>query len=196
MLIHTTAQIKKVIHTEDFNKRIAQTAQTVGSIECDFKQIKHLDVFNEDIESTGRFFYKKENKIRLDYHTPVNYRIVINENKILTDSDGKKNVMNLKSNKIMKELQGMLMACMSGNLSRMSNYKPEIYEDTGYYLVKVTPIDKNLQTYISRFEINLLKKDMSVSKLRIYESQTNYTDYIFSNQQFNTVIDDSQFAVN
>lgn len=190
------AQMKKMKDVEAFNKRVLAEAVSVKSIESDFTQIKHLDLFNEDITSKGKFYYKHNDKISLDYSSPTKYLIVINADKLKIVSDGKKNVVNLKSNKVMSEMRSMLAACMSGNISQISGYNMEYFEDTNSYLIKIKPTNKSVQAYISGFDIYMDKKDMSVSKLRISENATDYTDYLFQNKKFNTLTDDKKFSVN
>lgn len=195
-LLQINAQMKKLKDVDTFNKRVIQEAVSVKSIESDFTQIKHLDLFNENITSKGKFYYKHSDKISLDYSSPTKYLIVINGDKLKIVSDGKKNIVGLKSNKIMAEMRGMLTACMSGNISQISGYKMEYFEDTNSYLIKIKPTNKSVQAYISGFDIYMDKKDMSVSKLRISENASDYTDYLFQNKKFNTLTDDKKFLVN
>lgn len=189
-------QMKKVDHLQAFEKRLSQEAQTVQSIESDFMQVKYLDVFDEKVTSKGKFYYQKSNQICMEYAKPLNYLIVINGTKLKVVSDGKKSIMNLTTNKMMTQMQDMLTACMVGDLAKMApNYQLEYFEDSRHYLVKVKPISKAVQAYIVGIEIYLDKKDMSVHKLRLSETATNYTEYEFSNKKFNSLKDEARFAV-
>lgn len=188
--------MKKMLHPETLESRLAEEAQTVQSIESDFTQVKYLDVFDEKVTSKGKFYYRKSNKIRMEYFRPMDYLIVINDSKLKIVSDGKKNIMNLSSNRMMNQMQDMLTACMIGDLSKMSsNYQLEYFEDSRYYLVKIKPTSKTVQAYIAGIEIYLDKKDMSVYKLRLNETQTNYTEYEFYNKTFNSLQNDTKFAI-
>lgn len=189
------AQMQQVKDIANVQQKIAQVAKDVKSIECDFVQTKHLEIFNEDIISKGQFYYRAEDKICLNYTNPLPYLMVINGEKIKIVSDGKKNIMNLKSNKVMKEMRGMLTGCMSGNLSDVKGYQMVFFEDQKFYLIKVKPTNKDIMAYITQFDIYMEKSDMSVSKLRITEAGSNYTDYQFSNKKFNTLNDDSKFSI-
>lgn len=189
-------QMKKLNNLKEFESRLLQEAQSIESIESDFTQMKYMDVFDETITSKGKFYYKKSNKICMDYARPLNYLIVINGPKLKIVSDGKKSIMNLNSNKMMNEMQDMLTACMVGELSKMTaNYQLEYFEDTNNYLVKIKPTSKAVQAYINNIQIYLNKKDMSVNKLRLSETATNYTEYEFSNKKFNSLKDETKFAV-
>ncbi|MCS2864318.1 outer membrane lipoprotein carrier protein LolA [Bacteroides thetaiotaomicron] len=188
--------MKKMTQLQEFESRLAKEAQTVQSIESNFTQVKYLDVFDEKVTSKGKFSYQKSNKICMEYFRPMDYLIVINGNKLKIVSDGKKSIMNLSSNKMMNQMQDMLTACMIGDLSKMSSsYQLEYFEDVHYYLVKIKPTNKAVQAYINGIEIRLDKKDMSVYKLRLSETATNYTEYEFYHKKFNSLKDETKFAV-
>lgn len=194
--LQLNAQTKKIQDIEAFKQKINKVASSIKAIECDFVQTKHMEIFNEDIVSSGKFYYQNEDKICLDYLKPTKYMIVINGNKIKTVSDGKKNIVNLKSNKVMKEMRSMLAACMSGNITQISGYKMEYFEDAKFYLIKIIPTSQDVKSYISQFDVYMDKNDMSVSKLRITEIGNNYTDYLFKNKKFNQLTNENIFSVN
>lgn len=190
------AQMRPLANPDELNKRLATEAQTLQSIESDFIQQKYIDVFDEKVTSRGKFYYKKENMICMDYSQPLNYLIVINNGKLKIVSDGKKSIMNLNTNKMMNQMQDMLTACMVGDLSKLSSdYRLSYFEDSKYYLVRIKPMQKAVQAYIHEMEIYLDKKDMSVHRLRLSETATNYTEYEFKNKKFNTLTDEKVFAI-
>lgn len=189
-------QMKKLTDLKDFEARLLQEAKNIESIESNFTQIKYLDVFDEKITSKGKFYYKKSNKICMDYAQPMNYLIVINNNQLKIVSDGKKSIMDLHSNKMMNQMQDMLTACMVGDLSNMSpGYALEYFEDAHYYLIQIKPVSKAVKAYINQIQIYLDKKDMSVHKLRLSETATNYTEYEFSDKKFNSLKDEAKFTI-
>ncbi|WP_291587044.1 outer membrane lipoprotein carrier protein LolA [Bacteroides sp.] len=189
-------QMKPINNLREFEKRLSNEAQTVQSIESEFTQAKYLDIFDEKVISKGKFYYQKSNKICMEYARPMNYLIVINGSKLKIVSDGKKSIMNLSSNKMMNQMQDMLTACMIGDLSKMTaNYQLEYQEDAHYYLVKIKPVSQAIRAYIASIQIYLDKKDMSVYKLRLSETDTNYTEYEFYNKKFNSLKDETKFSV-
>lgn len=190
------AQMKEVSNLEPFNKRLMSEAQQLESIESDFVQEKYLDIFDEKILSKGKFYYKKENRICMEYSEPMSYLIVINGNKLKIVSDGKTSITNLGSNKMMNQVQDMLTACMVGDLSKLSdNYKLSYYEDDRYYRVEIQPVERSVRAYIAQIEIHLDKRDMSVYKLRLNETESNYTEYTFRNKKTNGLIDEKIFDI-
>ena len=188
------AQMKKMENVDSFVKKMEQNASSVKSIESDFKQIKHIGAFKKDIVSSGKFYYKASDKVSLHYVAPQPYTVVMNSNKIKIESEGKKNIMNLKDNKQMQEMFNMLTVFMTGNLSNISkDYRMEYYEDGQYYLITVKPVNDSTNKYA--LDVYLNKKDMSVSKMRISENEGDYTEYHFSNQKLNTLNNDTLFKI-
>lgn len=195
-LFSAIAQLRPLTDSNEFNTRLAKEAAALQSIESDFTQQKYLDVFDETITSKGTFSYKKENMIRMDYNKPLDYLIVINSSRLKIVSDGKVNTMNLSANKMMNQMQDMLTACMVGDLLQLSSdYELSYFEDSKTYLVKIKPVNKNIRMYISGIEIQINKEDMSVDKLRLSETETNYTEYLFTNKKFNSLTDEKIFEI-
>ena len=188
--------MQKMTRLSEFESRLAREAKTLTSIESDFAQTKYMDVLDEKVISKGKFYYRKSNKVCMEYTRPVSYLMVMNESRIKIVADGKKSVMNLSSNKMMNQMQDMLTACMVGDLSGISsNYQLEYFENAQLYLVRIKPTNKAVQAYISGIEIYLDKRDMSVSRLKLSETGDNYTEYAFTNKKFNSLIDDAKFSI-
>lgn len=189
-------ELKPLTSIDGFQERLKKEAASLSSIESDFTQEKYLDVFNDKIISKGRFYYRQENKIRMDYTTPVDYQIIINGQKLKIVSEGKSNVVNLGSNRMMDEMKGMLAACMVGDLSSItSTYKLDYYESPSLYVVKIRPVSKSVQAYISEIVISINKEDMSVQTLRLSENEKDYTEYRFTNRKYNTLTNDEKFII-
>lgn len=186
----------KVDPSKEFSRRLSETASRTQSIECDFVQTKYLDVFAEKMVSKGKFYFRKENKICLSYSHPLDYLIVINGQKLKIVSDGKTNIVDLGSNKMMNGMNNLLAACMTGNLSLLKEgYEMQYLEDKDTYLVNVKPLNKGVKAYLAEMSIYFDKKDMAVKKLRLAENAVDYTEYEFNGRKFNTLASDEKFIV-
>jgi outer membrane lipoprotein-sorting protein len=190
------AQMKPLENSAPLVKRMEQTASSLKSIESNFKQTKHIEAFRQDIVSSGRFFCLMPDKIRLNYSSPKSYSVVLNGDKMKMESGGKKNVMNLKDNRQLQEMRKLLTACMTGRLSSLSgDYQTKFFEDGQFYLITVLPLREDIKKSVEKFDIYLLKKDMSVDRLRIAETAGDYTEYQFSNKKINTQNNHSFFDI-
>jgi len=186
---------------ETFKKNLAVEVQKVNSIESDFTQIKHMTALAGDITSKGKFYYQKEDKVSLDYTTPVKYQIVINGSKIKMVSNGKTNVFDVSTNVLMKEMKDVISSCMTGNLQAMEkNYKLEYYQDSKEYLVKVFPTTDAAKAIIDGVDIYFDKNNLMVTRMRMNEASKDkktkdYTEYQFSNAKLNVNIPASRFSL-
>lgn len=176
-----------------------QTAK-ITTIKSDFKQTKHVSGMSKDLTSNGNMMYKKENKVILNYTSPLKYRMVINGNKVLMDNNGKKKVYNANGNAGSSEMQTMISACMTGNMESLKkNYKLTYYEQGQNYLVKIVPITQ--KKAFKEIDMEMRKSDKMLIRLRLTEnakagkSGNDYTEYTFSNTVTNAALQDDLFKV-
>ncbi|MDR3339437.1 MAG: outer membrane lipoprotein carrier protein LolA [Candidatus Symbiothrix sp.] len=172
----------------------AESAALTG-MESSFTQTKYIHLLAEKIVSTGMFYYRKPDKICLDYQKPVKYLIVINGDKIRVDSDGKTNTYDLGRNKMMSQINVLISACMTGDIDKLSSaYSLTVNENDRQYLVGVLP-SGSAKSYMKSIDIYLDKKDFSVQKLKITEPSDDYTEYEFTAKKKNPLIPDAKFSV-
>lgn len=195
--------MKVLTDVETFKKKLAVEAQKVNTIESDFTQVKHMAALAGDMVSKGKFYYQKEDKVSLDYTSPMKYLIVINGPKIKMVSNGKENVFDVASNGLMKEMKDVISSCMTGNIQGLAeNYKMEYLHDAKEYLVKVFPTKEEAKAILDEVNIYLDKNDLSVTRLQMVEAtrdknakDKDYTEYQFSNKKMNVNIPVSQFTI-
>jgi outer membrane lipoprotein-sorting protein len=69
----------------------------------------------------------------------------------------------------------------------------EYYEDGHFYLISVLPVNTGNNPF--RLDLYLNKKDMTMEKMRLHETEGDYTEYLFSNKKMNTLNDDKWFKI-
>jgi outer membrane lipoprotein-sorting protein len=113
-----------------------------------------------------------------------------------TTSGGKTSVANLGGNPMMSQVKTLLQACMTGDLSSLSQTcSLEYKESPEEYLVLVHPESETFKAYVSSMEIYFDRKDFSVSRLVMHEKGSDYTQYDFTSKKFNTKIDEKIFSL-
>ncbi|MDO5665330.1 MAG: outer membrane lipoprotein carrier protein LolA [Bacteroidia bacterium] len=188
--------MQKMTNIAEFEKQLKATAAKTQSLESNFKQEKYMKVFAEKVISSGMFYYRKENKISLQYAKPMKYSVTINGDKLQTVSDGKKTSVNLGSNKMMAQMKGLIEASMVGNISALSkDYELQYFQSSSEYFVKIIPANKSIKAYIKEIGITFDRQSLSVKRLRMTENNDDYTDYIFTNPKYNTLKSDEKFSV-
>lgn len=190
------AEYVKINDVKAFLEALAARTSALTSISAEVTQKKYLSVFNAEVISKGTFAWSSPDKLCLDYRTPAPYKIVINGDRLLTVNSGKSSTANLKGNPVMSQMKNLLSACMTGNVNAMGpGFDIEYFESDREYKIVLVPSSGQLRGYISRMEIVLDRKDMSVNTLVMYENETDYTSYVFSSKKFNQALPASVFAV-
>lgn len=175
--------------SREFLRELAEKTSQVRTIQTKFIQNKHLSVFSTDVKSSGRFFWQSPDKICLDYSSPAKYRIVINGDRIKTVNGGRSSTLSLKGNPVMDQMGALVSACMTGNLDALGNgFRYGVKESASEYLIDVSPVSETVRKYVVRMEIYLSRRDMSVTKLVMYENETDYTSYVFTEKKFNEAV--------
>jgi outer membrane lipoprotein-sorting protein len=177
-----------------FLKRAGEISRTITSIESDFKQVKHLDFFAEDVKSRGKFYFKKDNYLRWEYLSPLKYILVMNNDKFFVKDENKVTAFDIKSNKMIAEINEIMLACIRGNiLNNDSRFKVSYLESSSSYLVRLLPLSEKMKEYLVRIELNFSKSDFTVTELKMVENSGDYTIISFQNRKLNISIPDEVF---
>jgi outer membrane lipoprotein-sorting protein len=186
---------KPVANTEAFRQQFSKTAQATQSIQCDFVQDKNLSMMADKIVSTGKFWFKKENKVRMEYEKPTCYLLIINGNDIKTKDGQKENKVSAKSNKVFEQVNKMMIDCVQGTALDSKSFTTRLFENTGTYLVELTPGEKSLKSIFKNITLTVDKKNYEVSKIDMLEQSGDNTVISFLHKQTNVNIPDAVFSV-
>ncbi len=180
----------------DFNISLKQKSDTTTSLFSKFIQEKNLEMLNKKMISKGIFKFKKEDKIAFLYELPFKYHMIINGNKLKIDNNGKSQLVDLKSNPLMKEMKILIEASFLGKLSQMGlNYKITYFQNENSILVYVVPTNKTVYDFIKQITIIFHKNTLDVIELRLEEGANSVTKYIFTDPKYNTISDDESFNI-
>lgn len=186
----------KATDTEGIKNQIRMSAENTNSISADFKQEKHLTMMEEVLVSDGRFLFRKKNNVKWEYVEPIQYAIIIRENRFIINNDGKVSEYDTESNKLFKEINNMIVMAIQGDFVDDANFNASFYEDEKYLLAILKPQNEMLENILTDIEIYFSKKDLGVAKVRFIEPGDDYTKISFSNRKVNISIDEDQFKVN
>ena len=187
---------KLLPNTDAFRQQFAKASQATNSIQCDFVQEKNLSMLSDKIVSTGKFWFKRENKVRMEYLKPTYYLLVINGNMIKTKDSHKENKVSSKSNKMFEQVNKMMIDCVQGTVLNNSSFTAYIYENPTTYLVELLPVAKSLQGLFKSINLVIDKKDYSALKMEMWEQSGDNTIITFNHKQMNGNIPDEKFSIN
>jgi outer membrane lipoprotein-sorting protein len=190
------AGYSQVVDISSFKSKFSETSQKTNTIKSDFVQEKNLSMLSEKIVSKGKFWFKKENAVRMEYTSPFQYVMVINGSKIYIKDNQKENRVSAKSNKLFQSINKILMDCVKGTVFDNTDFSTKLFESNDNYLAELTPVNKDMKSLFKKINVYLDKKNYLVKKIEMNEPSGDNTILTYSNQELNTNLPDALFAVN
>ena len=132
-----------------FKKQFATGSSKISSIESSFTQEKVLTALTEKITSTGKFWFKRSNKVRIEYIKPYTYTMIMNGDKMLFRDDQKENKINVRSNKLFQQINQIMIDCVQGTVLESKDFNVTVFEDEKTYLLEMDPTSRSLRELFS-----------------------------------------------
>ena len=123
-------------HPETFRKSFAETTGSIESVQSDFSQEKMLTMLSEKINSTGKFWYRKKDKLRMEYIRPYPYLMILSGGKIFVKDGQKENQFSANSGKVFQQINRILIDCVSGNMLNNPDFQARIFENANRYIAE------------------------------------------------------------
>lgn len=178
-----------------FKSSFALASQKIESIESSFTQVKNLSMLKDKINSKGKFYYKKGNKVRIEYSAPYYYLMVLNNSSMTVKDDQKTSNYNTRSNKIMQSINNIMLDCMRGSVYDNKEFAVEAFENSREYLLKMKPVTSVMKKMFASIEVYLDKKDFHVLRLNMIENGGDNSLMSFTNSIMNKSVSDALFSV-
>ncbi len=178
---------------DSFKAKLKSNAQSMSSLQADFVQKKYLSFTEKPIQSSGKFYFKKEQNIRWETVSPTKNTVVITKN-YMKIFDGK-NVQQFdpKSNKMFSQMNEIMMAAIHGDLPSEKNYKFRFQESKLTYKVTMFPLNKALKEFLKEINIVFDKQKLEVIELELVEPSGDSTRSEFKNRVLNLSLSDKLF---
>ena len=178
-----------------FKTQFSAAAQKTNSIKSEFVQEKNLGMLAEKITSKGKFWFKKDNLVRMEYNQPFQYLMIMNKDNVYVKDGQKENTVSSKSNKLFQQINKITIDCVQGTFLNNADFKSKVFENKAGYLVELTPTAKGIKELFKSIVIVIDKKDYSVNSIQMTEQSGDDTLIKFSNKELNTNIPDALFAI-
>ncbi len=186
----------KVNDIKQLEAKLNENSNKNNTIQSDFVQNKTIEYLDETIVSKGKFWFKKSNNLRWEYNEPFNYIITIKDGKFTIKDGNKISNYDINTNAVFKEINDLLISMAEGNMIKDDKFFVEAFENKTSYLLKLTPKNENMKNFINKTEVYIDKTDLSVYKIIMLESESDFTEILFTNRKFNEEIRDNIFIVN
>lgn len=185
---------KPVADINGFKSSFTAASQKIRSIRSDFVQEKNLSLLSEKIVSRGKFWFRKENMVRMEYQHPFSYLMIISGNDVYVKDGQKENKVSTKSNKLFQKINRLTVDCVQGTVFTNPDFTVKAFENSQQYLVEMIPVAKGLTDFFSRILVTVDRKDFSVANINMMEQGGDNTLIIFQQKEINVSIADAVFA--
>jgi outer membrane lipoprotein-sorting protein len=183
-----------VTDTVTFKRQFAAASQKVNTIKSDFVQEKNLSMLSEKITSKGKFWFKKENMVRMEYNQPFQYLMILNKNDIYIKDGQKENKISTKSNKLFQQINQIMVDCVKGTAFSNKDFSVKVFENKTGYLIEMSPKSKTLKDLFKNINVIVDKKQYSVNSIEMLEVSGDNTIISFTNKEINSNLPDALFT--
>lgn len=177
-----------------FKQQFTAASQKINTIKADFEQEKNLSMLSDKIISKGKFWFKKDSKVRMEYTQPFQYLMILSNNNIYIKDGQKENTIAAKSNKLFQQVNNIVVDCVRGTAFSNADFKVNVFENKQAYLVELTPVAKNLAAIFKHINMLVDKKDYSANNIEMNELSGDNTVIHFINKEINTNLSDALFT--
>lgn len=178
-----------------FKKQFVVEAKKIQSIKSNFIQEKNLSLLEEKILSEGKFYFKRENRVRIEYEKPFQYLMIMNGDQMLVKDNQKENKVNVKSNKLFQQVNQIMIDCVQGTMLDNKDFTVHIFQNDKTWLLEMIPAGKALKEFFKVILVYADKKDYSVISIDMREPSGDNTNIRFTQKELNVTVQDAAFTI-
>lgn len=177
-----------------FKAKVQETAKKITSITSDFEQSKHLEMLSEPIVSKGKLVFQSPDKILWQYTAPKAYQVIFKDEMLYVDNDGTKDEIKLSSSKLFRSFNELIVNSIKGDMFDEGQFEISYFKIAEGYFVTFIPKDKKMRRFVSAFELTFTQTTGDVIKIKLIESNSDYTLITFHNRKINVEITSEMFT--
>ena len=172
---------------------VKEQALTTKTISSKFTQYKHLDFLSNEIVTKGILAFKTPDLVKWAYTDPYKYTVIFKNETLYINDEGNKNEVNMGSNKLFKQLNGLIINSIKGDMFDDDAFKIEYFKSDKNSLVYFIPKDKKSSKFINAFHITFNPKG-DVIEVKMIEPSGDFTKIVFTNKELNKPLADAIFT--
>ena len=184
-------EFKTASNSSTIKSAIEKKHQSTNSISAQFTEKVVSNMFKEPQKGYGNFLFKKENKVRWD-KTSAKQLILINGETVKMYENGNA-LTNPTSQKIAKQIQGMMLSMLSGDFLNQKDFSIKYEENSQLYRLTLSPKSPRMTKYIAKIELLFSRSSLLLEEMTLFEKDSQKVNYAFSDIETNVKIDDSKF---
>jgi outer membrane lipoprotein-sorting protein len=175
---------------------ILAASEQMKTLQCDFVQKKTISILADELLSEGKLSFKQADKLCWEYVKPYQYRFTMNGGKVMIASEDNKNIIDVNSSKIFKEISQIIISGINGSgIFDERKFAAKFNAGTNDYQVVLTPKQRDLRQMFNSITLIFDKSDYTVNSVEIKESSDDTTFIVMKNKQINKELSDEIFVI-
>lgn len=176
-------------------QKMTEATKKITTIQCDFTQEKNMSMLADKATARGKFYFKRDDKVRLEYQQPAKNLIVMSAGKMLMKDDKKTQQMDMHRSKAFQQLNNIIVGSINGSLFTSKDFKVSFFESATQVKVQLQPVSKMMRNFISNIVLVLDKKDFTAIRIEMNEASGDNTILTFANKNLNGPLDETLFLI-
>jgi len=177
-------------------RKITEASEQMKTLQCDFVQKKIFSILEEELVSEGRLYFKQKNKIRWAYNKPYLFEFVMNGDKVMINSEGTKNIMDVSSSKMFREMSKLIIAGVNASgIFDPAKFSFKFMTGAKDNMVILSPKQKEIKQMFKTITIYFNASDYTINTIEIEEPNGDRTVITMKNKQINKELSDEIFAI-
>jgi len=181
---------------KEMMQKITEATEQLQTLRCDFVQKKTISILEDEMLSEGRMSFKQTDKLRWEYTKPYQYEFVMNGDKVMLNSETTKNIIEVSSSKIFREISKIIVSGINGSgIFDQSKFTAQFMVGAKDNMVILVPKQKEIKQLFNKIQIYFSKVDYTVNSVEIEELNEDKTFIEMKNKQINKELKDEIFDI-
>ena len=181
---------------KEMMQKITEASEQLKTLRCDFVQKKTISILSDEMVSEGKMSFKQTNKLKWEYTKPYLYEFVMNGDKVMMNSGNTKNVIDVNSSKVFREISKIIVSGINGSgIFDTSKFTAQFKVGAKDNMVILMPKQKELKQMFSAIRLRFNKLDYTVNSVEIEEINGDVTHIEMKNKQINKELSDEVFTI-
>ena len=181
---------------DEMIRQVVLASEGIRTVQCEFLQEKKLSLLNECMISKGKMYFKSPNMLSWEYMSPYVYTFVLNKQKVLIKSQGKKDVIDVRTSRLFTEIARIMMGSVTGSCLRGDDdFFVEMLKDKARWVARLTPKSSGLKRIFSLVTLYINPNEKMVDRIEMKEKTGDVTYITLSGILMNHRLNEKVFAI-
>ena len=181
---------------DEMIRQVVLASEGIRTVQCEFLQEKKLSLLNECMVSKGKMCFQSPDMLSWEYLSPYVYTFVLNKQKVLIKSQGKKDVIDVRTSRLFTEIARIMMGSVTGSCLRGDgDFSVEMLKDKTRWVARLTPKSSGLKRVFSLVTLYINPHEKMVERIEMKEKTGDVTHIMLSGILINHPLNEKVFAV-